>query len=129
MLVIELAPAELAAAVTGRSRAPTIGIGAGPGTDGQVLVFPDVLGYIEKNFRHNRRYAEVGADHARGRRAPIWPTCGRRNFRPWPTRRHAGGGFAQFKAEILGEKSELRKAAALGRLVAFPSSRRSAWNR
>ena len=61
MLVIELAPMELAAAVTGAIKAATIGIGAGPGTDGQVLVFPDVLGYIEKNFRHNRRYAEVGA--------------------------------------------------------------------
>ena len=61
MLVLELAPLELAAAVTRAIRAPTIGIGAGPETDGQVLVFPDVLGYIEKNFRHNRRYAEVGA--------------------------------------------------------------------
>jgi 3-methyl-2-oxobutanoate hydroxymethyltransferase len=61
MLVLELAPLELAAAVTKAIRAPTIGIGAGPQTDGQVLVFPDVLGYIDKNFRHNRRYAEVGA--------------------------------------------------------------------
>jgi 3-methyl-2-oxobutanoate hydroxymethyltransferase len=61
MLVIELAPAELAEAVTRAIKAPTIGIGAGPHTDGQVLVFPDVLGYTERNFRHNRRYAEVGA--------------------------------------------------------------------
>jgi 3-methyl-2-oxobutanoate hydroxymethyltransferase len=61
MLVIELAPLELAAAVTQAVKAATIGIGAGPATDGQVLVFPDVLGYGERNFRHNRRYAEVGA--------------------------------------------------------------------
>lgn len=61
MMVIELAPWELAAAVTKAIKAVTIGIGAGPATDGQVLVFPDVLGYAEKNFRHNRRYAEVGA--------------------------------------------------------------------
>jgi 3-methyl-2-oxobutanoate hydroxymethyltransferase len=60
MLVLELAPWELAGAVTRAISASTIGIGAGPATDGQVLVFPDVLGYGEKNFRHNRRYAEVG---------------------------------------------------------------------
>jgi 3-methyl-2-oxobutanoate hydroxymethyltransferase len=60
MMVIELAPAELAETVTGAVKAATIGIGAGPHCDGQVLVFPDVLGYTEKNFRHNRRYAEVG---------------------------------------------------------------------
>jgi 3-methyl-2-oxobutanoate hydroxymethyltransferase len=60
MLVLELAPWELAGAVTKAIGAATIGIGAGPATDGQVLVFPDVLGYGEKNFRHNRRYAEVG---------------------------------------------------------------------
>lgn len=61
MLVIELAPAELAGAISQNIKAATIGIGAGPLTDGQVLVFPDTLGYAEKNFRHNRRYAEVGA--------------------------------------------------------------------
>ncbi len=60
MLVVELAPLELAEAITKAIKAPTIGIGAGPATDGQVLVFPDVLGYGERNFRHNRRYAEVG---------------------------------------------------------------------
>jgi 3-methyl-2-oxobutanoate hydroxymethyltransferase len=62
MMVLELVPLELAAAVTKSVKAATIGIGAGPETDGQVLVFPDVLGYIERNFRHNRRYAEVGAE-------------------------------------------------------------------
>lgn len=61
MLVLELVPAELAGIVTKEIKAATIGIGAGPATDGQVLVFPDVLGYTEKNFRHNKRFAEVGA--------------------------------------------------------------------
>jgi 3-methyl-2-oxobutanoate hydroxymethyltransferase len=61
MLVLELAPAELGGLISKEIKAATIGIGAGPGTDGQVLVFPDVLGYAEKNFRHNKRYAEVGA--------------------------------------------------------------------
>lgn len=61
MLVLELVPAELAGIISGEVQAATIGIGAGPGTDGQVLVFPDVLGYTERNFRHNKRYAEVGS--------------------------------------------------------------------
>ncbi len=61
MLVLELVPAELAAAISKAVKAVTIGIGAGAGTDGQVLVFPDALGYTERNFRHNKRYAEVGA--------------------------------------------------------------------
>jgi 3-methyl-2-oxobutanoate hydroxymethyltransferase len=61
MLVLELVPAELAGVISKEIKAATIGIGAGPGADGQVLVFPDVLGYTEKNFRHNKRYAEVGA--------------------------------------------------------------------
>jgi 3-methyl-2-oxobutanoate hydroxymethyltransferase len=61
MLVLELVPAELAELVSTKIKAATIGIGAGPATDGQVLVFPDVLGYGERNFRHNKRYAEIGA--------------------------------------------------------------------
>jgi len=61
MMVLELVPAELAGLISKEVKAATIGIGAGPGTDGQVLVFPDVLGYTERNFRHNKRYAEVGA--------------------------------------------------------------------
>lgn len=60
MLVLELVPEEVADAVTRLVKAPTIGIGAGRRTDGQVLVIVDVLGVTEANFRHNRRYAELG---------------------------------------------------------------------
>ncbi|MFO1115814.1 MAG: 3-methyl-2-oxobutanoate hydroxymethyltransferase [Beijerinckiaceae bacterium] len=60
MLVLELIPEEVAAAVTAAVSAPTIGIGAGRMTDGQVLVIVDVLGFTEAAFKHNRRYAEVG---------------------------------------------------------------------
>lgn len=61
MLVLELIPEEVADAVTKAISAPTIGIGGGRHTDGQVLVIVDVLGFTDASFKHNRRYAEVGA--------------------------------------------------------------------
>mgnify|MGYP002654027638 CR=1 FL=1 len=44
MLVLECVPTPLAAAITGDLDIPTIGIGAGPHCDGQVLVMHDMLG-------------------------------------------------------------------------------------
>ncbi len=60
MLVLELVPEEVAGRVTHSIKAPTIGIGAGRLTDGQVLVISDLLGFGEANFRHNRRYQAMG---------------------------------------------------------------------
>jgi 3-methyl-2-oxobutanoate hydroxymethyltransferase len=60
MLILELVPEEVAAKITSRVAAPTIGIGAGRKTDGQVLVVTDLLGATGNNFRHNKRYAEAG---------------------------------------------------------------------
>lgn len=60
-IVLELVPATLAGKISESITIPTIGIGAGPDCDGQVLVFHDLLGlYPEQEFRHNRRYAEIG---------------------------------------------------------------------
>lgn len=59
-IVLEKIPASLAARVTKEISAPTIGIGAGGGCDGQVLVIHDMLG-INKGFspRFLRRYADL----------------------------------------------------------------------
>ena len=61
LLVLEMIPEELAARITKAVAAPTIGIGAGRATDGQVLVVTDVLGFTGDDFRHNHRFGEVGA--------------------------------------------------------------------
>lgn len=60
-IVLECVPATLAARITTELPIPTIGIGAGPSCDGQVLVTPDLLGLFER-FRPKfvRRYAELG---------------------------------------------------------------------
>lgn len=59
-LVLEKIPAELAARISKELTIPVIGIGAGGGTDGQVLVMHDMLG-INKGFspRFLRRYADL----------------------------------------------------------------------
>ncbi len=60
-LVLECIPSDIAARITPKLPIPTIGIGAGPHCDGQVLVTPDLLGLFE-GFRPKfvRRYAELG---------------------------------------------------------------------
>ena len=66
MLVIEMVPDRLAAEVASRTRIPIIGIGAGGGCDGQVLVLHDLLGLFERfTPRFAKRYAELSAEMAR----------------------------------------------------------------
>ena len=60
-VVLECIPARLASQITEALVVPTIGIGAGPNCDGQVLVTPDLLGLIEQfHPKFVRRYAELG---------------------------------------------------------------------
>ena len=59
-MVLELMPAQLAAAVTDRLHIPTIGIGAGAGCSGQVQVITDLIGLGDFIPRHARPYAQVG---------------------------------------------------------------------
>ena len=66
-VVLECVPSELAAMVTKMLKIPTIGIGAGAGTDGQVLVYHDMLGlYGRKSPKFSKRFADVGALMKRG---------------------------------------------------------------
>ena len=59
-IVLELLPAPLAADITDRLSVPTIGIGAGPGCDGQVQVFHDLMGlFTDFVPKHTRRYAAL----------------------------------------------------------------------
>ena len=64
-IVLEAVPAAIASRVTEALQVPTIGIGAGAGCDGQVLVWHDLLGLYEgKAPRFVKRYADL-ADQAR----------------------------------------------------------------
>ena len=81
-IVLEGVPDTVAARVTAAVPVPTIGIGAGPACDGQVLVFHDVLGLEDRVLpKFVRRYAALKADavvamsaYARDVRARRFPT-------------------------------------------------------
>ena len=60
-IVLEAVPPDLAELITRRVSVPTIGIGAGPGCDGQVLVCYDLLGMnLGHTPRFAKRYGEIG---------------------------------------------------------------------
>jgi 3-methyl-2-oxobutanoate hydroxymethyltransferase len=60
-VVLELVPTPLARLISQRLTIPTIGIGAGPGCDGQVQVLHDMLGlFTDFVPRHAKRYANLG---------------------------------------------------------------------
>lgn len=62
-VVLELVPAPLASQISKALTIPTIGIGAGPACDGQVLVLPDMLGLNERfTAKFVKRYAALAED-------------------------------------------------------------------
>ena len=66
-IVFEAIPSDVAAAIMPRLDVPVIGIGAGPATDGQVLVFHDLLGIREGlGARFVKRYANLQEDMVAG---------------------------------------------------------------
>ena len=71
-IVLEKVPAKIAAEVTRQVKAVTIGIGAGNGCDGQVLVYADALG-MTQGFKPKflRHFAQVGAEMTKGVQAYV----------------------------------------------------------
>ncbi|CAM9384049.1 unnamed protein product [Phaeothamnion confervicola] len=71
-IVVECVPAPVGAAITEALEIPTIGIGAGPHTSGQVLVYHDMLGMLQHPHhaqfvpRFCKRYASVGEEARKG---------------------------------------------------------------
>jgi 3-methyl-2-oxobutanoate hydroxymethyltransferase len=59
-VVLEAVPTDLAARVTASLSIPTIGIGAGPDCDAQVLVWQDMAGLSQRTPKFVKRYADVG---------------------------------------------------------------------
>jgi 3-methyl-2-oxobutanoate hydroxymethyltransferase len=82
-VVLESIPSELARTITARLEIPTIGIGAGPHCDGQVLVSYDMLGLFDRAPSFVKQYARLGdeivaatesyADDVRAGRYPAAP--------------------------------------------------------
>jgi 3-methyl-2-oxobutanoate hydroxymethyltransferase len=71
-VVLEAVPAPVAAHVTERLEIPTIGIGAGASTDGQVLVWHDLLGLYEGHApRFVKQYAELAGEIRRALEAYV----------------------------------------------------------
>jgi 3-methyl-2-oxobutanoate hydroxymethyltransferase len=60
-IVLELMPSDLAKKISETLTIPTIGIGAGPHCDGQVLVVNDVLGLTEKPAKFVKKYVDLRA--------------------------------------------------------------------
>lgn len=68
-IVLEAIPAELAREITARLQIPTIGIGAGPHCDAQVLVLTDLLGLSERVPKLAKAYADLRGAIATAARA------------------------------------------------------------
>jgi 3-methyl-2-oxobutanoate hydroxymethyltransferase len=65
-VVLESVPRDIAARITEKLRIPTIGIGAGPGCDGQVLVFHDIVGLTPGHKpKFARQYVDLAAEISR----------------------------------------------------------------
>ena len=107
-LVLEGVPADLGTRVTAALRIPTIGIGAGAGTDGQVLVFHDMLGLTTgKAPKFVKRYANLAEEI--GRAVTRFATeVGDGTF-PGPEHEYSANGAAP--SSVKGEREEVKYGA------------------
>ncbi len=113
-VVLELVPAELAAAVTERLKIPTIGIGAGAGCSGQVQVITDLLG-LTYGFipRHAKQYEHL-ADRMTEAISAFAADVAAGTF---PTAENSSSMDAAVLEEVLGsgelDRAALARAAAM----------------
>jgi 3-methyl-2-oxobutanoate hydroxymethyltransferase len=106
-LVLEGVPSDLGSSVTQALRIPTIGIGAGPGTDGQVLVYHDMLGLTTgKAPKFVKRYANLAEEIANAAQR-FAKEVASGEF-PGPEHGYSANGSAPAPA---GEKEEVRYGA------------------
>ena len=95
-VVLEGMPSELATRITNALRIPTIGIGAGPGCDGQVLVFHDAFGLTTgKAPKFVKRYAGLAEDI--GRAATAFADDVREGKFPGPEHEYSANGSSPAK--------------------------------
>ena len=92
-IVLEMVPSSVAAEVTRAVTVPTIGIGAGAGCSGQILVLHDVIGITEKPPRFVRSYGQVGRAIADAVSAYVLDV--RAGVFPGPAETHYGHGWGQ----------------------------------
>ena len=96
-LVFEAIPSGLTEVIMPTLRVPVIGIGAGPHTDGQVLVFHDLLGIRDgSGARFVRRYADLQRDMTAGVAAYAAEVRGR----VYPAKEHTYGANAAVLAQV-----------------------------
>jgi 3-methyl-2-oxobutanoate hydroxymethyltransferase len=100
-LVLEAVPAPVAERISAALAIPTIGIGAGGGTDGQVLVWHDLLGLYEGRApRFVRRYADIGGEIGRALEAYVADVRERRFPEDVHTYAMPADELAEFEAEL-----------------------------
>jgi 3-methyl-2-oxobutanoate hydroxymethyltransferase len=104
-LVLEAVPTPVAARITEALEIPTVGIGAGPQVDGQVLVYHDLLGLTEG---HTARFVKRYADLATTIREALASFAADVRSGAYPEERHTYGMPAEeqaaFEAAIAEEK-------------------------
>jgi 3-methyl-2-oxobutanoate hydroxymethyltransferase len=99
-IVLESVPRELAARITAELRIPTIGIGAGPDCDGQILVFHDLVGFAtEHKPKFVRRYANLSAEISRA----VSEYCGDVRAGRFPSDAESYHSAAELREHLLAE--------------------------
>jgi 3-methyl-2-oxobutanoate hydroxymethyltransferase len=108
-IVLEAVPAAVAARISAALQVPTIGIGAGVGCDGQVLVYHDLLGLTEG---HTARFVKRYADLASQIRGALEAFVADVRTRAYPEERHTYGisdeELALFESGLAGERTRDR---------------------